>query len=109
MTPTAQRMGPPDSHAWKRISSFEKKPENGKIPAIASVAMSIVRCVFGSADLSPPIRSMSCSPESAWITLPAPRKRSALKNACVMRWKIPDAKAPTPMARNMYPSWLTVE
>ena len=32
---------------------------------------------------------MSCSPPSAWITEPEPRNSSALKNACVMRWKMP--------------------
>src|SRR6266581_7278638 len=43
------------------------------------------------------------------MTLPEPRNSRALKKACVMRWKIPAANAPTPSARNMYPSWLTVE
>jgi hypothetical protein len=43
------------------------------------------------------------------MTAPLPRKSSALKNACVNRWKMPAPYAPTPMARNMYPSWLTVE
>ena len=38
--------------------------------------------------LSPPILRMSCSWCMAWITLPAPRKRQALKNAWVIRWKI---------------------
>ena len=52
---------------------------------------------------------MSCSPDIAWITLPEPRKSSALKNACVIKWKMPEVNAPTPSARNMYPSWLTVE
>jgi hypothetical protein len=27
---------------------------------------------------------MSCSPPRAWMTMPAPRKSSALKNACAM-------------------------
>src|SRR5690348_2514101 len=34
----------------------------------------------------PPMLRMSCSPESAWMTLPAPRKSSALKKAWVIRW-----------------------
>ena len=36
---------------------------------------------------SPPMRRMSklCV---AWLTEPAPRKSSALKKACVNRWKI---------------------
>jgi hypothetical protein len=32
---------------------------------------------------------MSCSPDIPWMTLPEPRKRRALKNAWVPRWKIP--------------------
>ena len=32
---------------------------------------------------------MSCSPPSAWMTLPAARKSSALKKAWVTRWKMP--------------------
>ncbi len=48
-----------------------------------------------------------CDPE--WLTDPAPRKRSALKNACVKRWKIAAVHAPTPRAMTMYPSWLIVE
>jgi hypothetical protein len=45
----------------------------------------------------------------AWITEPAPRKRRALKKACVMRWKIAAENAPTPSATNMKPSCETVE
>src|SRR6185503_7382212 len=45
----------------------------------------------------------------AWITEPAQRNRQPLKNACVMTWKKPAAKAPTPTPMNMKPSWLTVE
>jgi hypothetical protein len=47
------------------------------------------------------MRVMSCSPWRPWITLPAPRKRSALKKAWVMRWKIAATNAPTPAAANM--------
>ena len=43
------------------------------------------------------------------MTEPEPKKRRALKKAWVMRWKMPEVKAPTPQARNIYPSWLTVE
>ena len=32
-----------------------------------------------------------------------------MKNACVKTWKMPPANAPAPAARNMYPSWETVE
>ncbi len=31
---------------------------------------------------------MSCSSETAWMTEPEPRNSSALKKACVNRWKI---------------------
>ncbi len=51
--------------------------------------------------LRPPILRMSCSPEQAWITEPAPRKRQALKKACVKTWNIPALNAPAPAARNM--------
>jgi hypothetical protein len=66
-----------------RISSFEKNPASGGMPAIAAVATAKVANVTGILRASPPILRMSCSPLIAWITLPAPRKRHALKNACV--------------------------
>ena len=47
------------------------------------------------------MRRMSCSPPIAWITEPLPRKSSALKNACVIRWNAPAENAPTPIAVNM--------
>ena len=89
-------------NACHRISSFEKKPASGGMPAIASVA--IEERLVGDRHAtcrSPPIFRMSCSPPMAWMTLPEPRKRQALKKACVIRWKMPAAYAPTPMARNM--------
>ena len=54
--------------------------------------------VIGMFFRRPPMWRMSCSPFSAWITLPAPRNSSALKNACVIRWKMPAENAPTPSA-----------
>src|SRR3982751_6235521 len=45
----------------------------------------------------------------AMITEPAPRNRSALKKACVMRWNIAAEYAETPSATVMYPSWERVE
>jgi hypothetical protein len=84
-----------------RISSFEKNPENGGSPEIATVAISIVSHVDGRRRASPPIFRRSCSPASAWMTEPAPRKRSALKKAWVTRWKMPAAYAPTPTPTNM--------
>ena len=74
--------------AYQRISSFEKKPASGGMPAIAAVAIAKVAKVSGIRRARPPILRMSCSPPSAWITLPAPRKRQALKKAWVTTWKI---------------------
>ena len=76
---------------------------------MASVPTRNVPNVQGIFRRSPPILRMSCSPPSAWITEPEPRKSSALKKACVNRWNTATPKAPTPAARNMKPSWLTVE
>ena len=45
--------------------------------------------VLGIDFRSPPIFRMSCSFARWWITSPAARKSSALKNACVIRWNIP--------------------
>ena len=67
---------------------MEKKPASPGIPAMASEATNMVQCVTGILFFSPPILRMSCSPESAWITEPEPRKSRALKKACVYRWKI---------------------
>ena len=112
MYPIPQRMryAPPSLvQVCHRISSLEKNPANGGIPAIASVAMNIVQYVVGIRLRRSPILRMSCSPLIAWITEPAPRKSSALKKACVNTWNTPAANAPTPSARNMYPSCETVE
>ncbi len=86
-----------------------KKPASGGMPAMASVPTRKVQKVQGIFFRSPPIRRMSCSPDIAWMTEPEPRKSSALKKAWVKRWKTATPKAPTPAARNMKPSWLTVE
>jgi hypothetical protein len=86
-----------------------KNPAIGKMPAMASVAQRNVQKVTGSLLARPPMRRRSCSPLRAWITEPLPRNSRALKKACVIRWKIPAANAPTPQASIMYPSWLTVE
>ena len=93
MTPTIQT-AQWYSHAAARISSFEKKPASGGTPEIAMQAISIVMRVCGMYLRRPPILRMSCSP-------PHPRKRQALKNACVITWKIAAVNAPTPAARNM--------
>ena len=70
------------------ISSFDQKPASGQKPAMAAVAMAKVQKVTGIFLRRPPILRTSCSPPSAWITLPAPRNRQALKKACVTTWKI---------------------
>ena len=81
--------------------SFEKKPASGAMPAIATVATSIVRNVCGMRAARPPIFRMSCSWCMDMMTEPDPRKRQALKKACVKTWNMPAEKAPTPQARNM--------
>ena len=53
---------------------------------MATAAHIMVKKVHGIFLRRPPMLRMSCSPESAWITLPAPRNSSALKNAWVIRW-----------------------
>ena len=50
---------------------------------------------------SPPILRRSCSWCMAMITEPAPRNSSALKKACVIRWKIAAEYADTPSATVM--------
>src|ERR1019366_9495721 len=96
-------------HVSHRIASLEKKPAKPGIPAIASVPISIVPKVVLIFPCRLPMFCMSCSPLMAWITGPEPRNSSALKNACVNTWNTPAPNAPTPNARNMYPSCETVE
>ena len=91
----------PAASAEARIASFEKNPESGGIPVSASPPIRKAQYVRGRYLRSPPIFRMSCSPMSAWMTIPAARKSSALKNACVIRWNIAFAYAPMPAARNM--------
>ena len=76
---------PPFSRSLARIASFE----SGQNPIRATVPIHMSHFVFGSAAPRPPILRTSCSPPSAWITMPAPRNRSALKKACVSRWNMP--------------------
>src|SRR5579863_768044 len=106
----SKRYAPPsEDHACQRISSLEKNPANGGMPAMANVAMNMVQCVIGMRLCRSPMLRMSCSPLMACITEPDPRNRSALKNAWVKTWKTPAANAPTPRARNIYPNCETVE
>ncbi len=88
---TAHSSGEPPrslASANQMISSFDQKPASGQKPAIAAVAIRKVQNVSGIFFHSPPILRTSCSPPNAWITLPAPRNRQALKKACVTTWKI---------------------
>ncbi len=71
------------------------------MPEIASVAARNVQNVMGIFDFRPPMWRTSSSSDIACMTEPAPRKRQALKQACVMTWNMPTGKAPTPQARNM--------
>ena len=78
---------------------------------IASVDAANVPNVSGMNLRKPPMFRMSWDLSLSWIraciawmTLPAPRKRQALKNACVNRWKKPVANAPAPTPMNMKPS-----
>ncbi len=47
-----------------------------------------VAAVIGMNLRSAPMRRMSCSSCMPWMTEPAPRKSSALKNAWVIMWKM---------------------
>ena len=91
----------PACSAAAMIESFEKKPPNGGMPTSASAPARNAHRVHGMSFPMPPILRMSCSSASAWMTRPAAMKRSALKNACVIRWNIPFAYAPMPAPRNM--------
>ncbi len=70
---------------------MEKKPENGGTPDSARPPMTMQPNVNGIARRKPPILSRFCWPAIAAISEPAAMKSSALKNACVMRWKRPAA------------------
>ena len=73
------------------------------MPASASEPMMNVQNVCGMYLRRPPMSFFMskewCEPE--WLTEPAPRKRSALKNAWVKRWNTAAVHAPTPSAITM--------
>ena len=75
----------------------------------ASAPIHEVIAVMGMCLASPPIFRMSCSWCIPMITDPAARNSSALKKACVMRWKMAPLYAETPSATVMYPSCESVE
>ncbi len=58
------------------------------MPTSASEPIRKTIFVYGSRRPAPASLRMSCSPASAWITIPAARKSSALKKAWVIRWNI---------------------
>ena len=68
------------------------------MPARASEPISIVQNVTGIDFRRPPMSLMlfECT---AWITEPAPRNSSALKNAWVNRWKNPAVSPSSPSER----------
>ena len=68
---------------------MEKKPEKGGTPASARPPTMKHPNVNGIALRKPPIWSRFWTPAIAAITEPAAMKSSALKKACVMRWKSP--------------------
>ena len=86
--PITQRPYSSARNDFARISSFDQKPENGGTPAIASQPMIMANDVNGSSLRSPPMIRMSWFSPLPWITEPAPRNSVALKNACVITWKI---------------------
>ena len=73
------------------------------MPASATEPMMNVQNVCGMYFFRPPMSFFMskewCEPE--WLTEPAPRKRFALKNACVKRWNTAATHAPTPSAITM--------
>src|SRR3981081_2777006 len=94
---------PPRLPTNSRISSWEKKPENGGTADRARPPVMKHRNVNGSALRQPDIRSSDCSPAIALISDPAAMKSSALKNACVKRWNMLAEYAPTDTPMIMYP------
>ena len=70
------------------MPSFDQKPEKIGMPISESAPTRNATCVRGMSERRPPILRMSCSPPRWWMTTPALMNSSALKNACVIRWKI---------------------
>ena len=87
--------------APSRISSFDQKPANGKMPASAIDATTNVQKVVGMNFRMPPMSFFMSKLCTEWLTEPAPRNKQALKKAWVNRWKMPPVQAPTPRAMIM--------
>ena len=58
-----------------------KKPASGGMPAMAIEPMSIVQWVIGILRHRPPMRFMSCSSWTAWMTEPRAQEEEALEEA----------------------------
>ena len=71
------------------MKSFEIKPAVSGKAVSASEPISIIAQVKGMTFRKPPMRRMSWLSASVWMTAPAHRNRSALKQACVKRWNMP--------------------
>src|SRR5215472_8622292 len=98
----AQGIEPTLPSSEARIRSFEAKPANGGTPARERAPTAKVLAVMGIRRASPPIDPRWLE-WTAWITLPAARKRRALKKAWVPRWKNPAKAEPAPRAATMNP------
>ncbi len=96
--------------AVTRSSSFDQNPASGAMPASAADPIRNVQNVTGIGFRNPPM-SLMLLEWTAWITEPAPRKSSALKNACVNRWKNDALRpaGPSDMAATMYANCDNVE
>jgi len=81
--------------------SFEKKPENGGKPDSARPPTMKQPNVNGIAFRKPPMSSRFWLPAIAEISEPAAMNSSALKNACVIRWKRPAVYAALETAMTM--------
>src|SRR3546814_19092840 len=88
------------ANAWASISSLEKKPDSGGIPAMAIVATSMVTYVMGRCFFKPPMLRISCSSLMAWITDPAPKNNNDLKHEWVMTWNKTHENEPTHNHKN---------
>ena len=80
------------------ISSLEKNPANGKMPARASAEAIHAAKVTGILRHRPPMSffmsKLWCDAE--WLTEPAQRNRQHLKKAWVKMWNTAGSQAPEP-------------
>ncbi len=97
--------------AASSIISFETKPLNRGMPAMASEAVTASAAVIGISRLSPPSREMLRVPVS-WSTMPALMKSAALNVAWLRMCRTAATAAilvPKPRSIVIRPRWLTVE